>query len=1062
MRVQLLGEFGIDVGGQRVAAARWRLRKARTLVKLLALEPTQRLHREFLLDLLWPDLPPAAAANNLHQALHAARRALAGGGTAGLLELRGQVVVLWAGGLVDVDAARFGALARAALDGGDLADLRAARAAYHGDLLPEDRYETWARGPRDDLRALHRDVLVLLGGRMHAAGQHAEAEAALEEALAGDPLHEPALRSLLRVLADQGRRSEALVRYESLRDDLRTAYGTDPDPETRRCYRELLLGGAPPDQPAPDTPATPRPNNLPASATSFVGRERELAQVHRLLRRTQLLTLTGPGGAGKTRLALAAARSVAAATGGAWYVDLVPVHDRHLVADTVAITLGLAPAAGRDPLRTLAHQLAGRRMLVVLDNCEHLLSECARVAAALLAQCPGVSLLATSREPLHVEGEVILRVPSLAVPPAGAVPDPAELAGLASVRLFTDRAADFRPDFTLNHANAAAVAAICRRLDGMPLAIELAAARTAYLEPAEIAGRLDDALSVLGRSGTATRHATLRATLEWSHDLLDAQEQCLLRRLAVFEGGCALSAAEHVCAGGPLPGHAVLDVLGRLVDKSLVQVEGGTGRSRYRLLETVRQLAAERLGQAGETGALRTAHGRYFGELAAEQERRASAGVMERPQLLDVEHDNLRAALVNMLRDDPDQALALAVSLWRFWMARGHYVEGAEWLRKAMLVASDAGQLRAEALRGLAVLEVRRGHVDRARKLGEEAVTLPGLVAGPELQVVSARLFSGLVSWIAGDLGHADEIAADTAKVAARLGRPDLGASAHWLAALIALFREDTGVARQELSDCLDKLARVGPGTPPFFPAASIAVSPMPVAGAWVPVFEETGLIGRRVGAAQAAGYVWSAIASAHRLDLHPVAALGPVQAAVRAFHSLGDAAGLGLALNHLGCVERDLGDPAAVGHLTEALRLREQLGDRRAVTVTLANRGLAEAAAGEADRGRASVRAALAQVEAVEDRPGASGTLLDLAVVELIAGETHAARSLAGDAVELFSRQGYRRLDAVALTFAAELAAREGDARTARRHAEQARLLFAGLHCGPGVERALAIAATC
>jgi len=685
MRVQLLGGFGVEVDGQGVDAARWRLRKARTVVKLLALEPDQRLHREYLLDLLWPDLPPPAAANNLHQALHVARRALMGQGADGLLELRDRVVVLRPDGLVEVDAARFRALAKAALDSGDLNGLRAADAEYGGELLPEDRYEVWARSPRAELHALRRDVLVHLGDRLRAAGRLAEAEAALEGALARDPLHEPALRSLLLVLAEEGRRSAALLRYERARDDLRSAYGTDPDPETRRLYRNLLAGSADTAATTPRESPAARRHNLPPAVTSFVGRERELAQVHRLLQRTRLLTLTGPGGAGKTRLAQEAARVEAATVpDGAWHVDLVPVRDRRLVTDTVAVAIGIPPAAGRDPLRALTLQLARRRLLVILDNCEHLLPECARVATALRAQCPGVSVLATSREPLHVEGEVVCRVPSLALPEPGAEFDPQTVAGLASVRLFLDRARDYRPDLALDRTNTGAVVEICRRLDGMPLAIELAAARTAHLEPAEIAERLGDALSVLGRHGTATRHGTLRAALEWSHDLLTVEEQCLLRRLAVFEGGCTLVAGERVCAGDPVPRDEVLDVLGRLVDKSLVQVARDGGRSRYRLLETVRQLATERLDRAGETRRLRDAHARFFRELAHDHDLDRSSGVaVERTQLLDVEHDNLRAALAHSLQTAPNEALAPAVGLCRFWVARGHYVEGADCLRRA-------------------------------------------------------------------------------------------------------------------------------------------------------------------------------------------------------------------------------------------------------------------------------------------------------------------------------------------------------------------------------------------
>jgi predicted ATPase/DNA-binding SARP family transcriptional activator len=1061
MRVQLLGGFGVEVGGHSVDAAGWRLRKARTVVKLLALAPDHRLHREYLLDLLWPDLAPPAAANNLHQALHVARRALMGSEVGGLLELRDQVVVLRADGLVDVDAARFRALARAALNDGDLDGLRAADAAYAGELLPEDRYEEWARGPRAELHALHRDVLVHLGGGLRAAGLTAEAEVTLERALARDPLHEPALRGLLQVLAEDGRRSAALRRYEQARDDLRSAYGTDLDPETRRLYRGLLVGSV--DTGAPEqreSPTTSR-HNLPPAVTSFVGRERELAQVHRLLQRARLLTLTGPGGAGKTRLAQEVARVEAAAMpDGAWHVDLVPVHDRHLVADTVAVAMGFPPAAGRDPLHALTVQLARRRVLVVLDNCEHLLAECARVAAALRARCPGVSVLATSREPLHVEGEVVWRVPSLALPEPGVELDPEALAGLASVRLFLDRARDYRPDFALDRTNTGMVAEICRRLDGMPLAIELAAARTAHLEPAEIAERLGDALSVLGRPGTATRHGTLRAALEWSHDLLTPDEQCLLRRLAVFEAGCTLTAAEQVCAGGPVPREGVLDVLGRLVDKSLVQVARSGGRSRYRLLETVRQLAAERLDQARETRRLRDAHAGFFRRLAHEQDPDGSPdAAVEQPHLLDDEHDNLRAALAHSLATAPDQALALAAALCRFWLARGHYVEGSDWLRRALRVAPDQALRRADALRGLAVLELRLGNLRLATELGHQAATLPGLVAA-EPQVVFARLLAGFISWIGCDLASAAAVAEESAAEATRLGWHELYAAAHWLAALTALFREDLGRAEQELTDCLDRLARVDPGVPPFFPGASICVSPMAVGAGWVPVFEETGLLGHRVAAGPAVGYVQSALGSVHRLALRPAAALAPVRAAAQTFASLGDAAGRAFALNHLGCVERELGDPAAVGHLAEALRLRERIGDRRAAILTLATRGLAEAAAGDPDRGRESVRAALSWLEAIEDGPAGAGVLLDLAVVELVAGETAAARALTDTAVELFRPQGYTRLDALALTLGAELADREGDGRAARRDAEEAHGLFGAIGCLPGVQRAAGVLA--
>ncbi|MBM2620336.1 AAA family ATPase [Actinoplanes sp. LDG1-06] len=321
MRIRLLGEFTVDRDGTPVQAREWRLRKARTLVKLLALAPGQRLHRDVLLETLWPGREAASAANNLHQALHVARRVLAGDGPhAGLLELHDDVVTLRASDPVDVDVEHFERSAELARAGGDPAGLRAAVAAYTGDLLPEDRFEPWAVRRREELRELLAELLVELAG---AETDEAEALAALHRVLVMNPRHEGAVRGLMRRLAAGGRRPEALARYERLRDDLRADSGSDPDPRTRRLYRELLTGQG--DEPA--APRGPR-HNLAPPLTSFVGREREIADVHRLLTRGGLLTLTGVGGAGKTRLAEETARRLLGdQPDGVWFVDLTRVGD---------------------------------------------------------------------------------------------------------------------------------------------------------------------------------------------------------------------------------------------------------------------------------------------------------------------------------------------------------------------------------------------------------------------------------------------------------------------------------------------------------------------------------------------------------------------------------------------------------------------------------------------------------------------------------------------------------------------------------------------------------------
>jgi predicted ATPase/DNA-binding SARP family transcriptional activator len=1058
VRIRLLGGFGVDRGDEPVDARAWRLRKARTLVKLLALAPDQRLHRDVLLDALWPDREPVAAVNNLHQALHVARRVLAGDGpNNGWLELRDDVVALLANGLVEVDVRRFQQLTAIARASGELADLRAAAAAYTGDLLPEDRFDDWAARPREELQASLCDLLVDLADAAGVAGHEAEAFDALQRALATDPRHERAVRSLMRWHAAAGRRSEALSRYEQLRGDLRATYGTDPDPDTRRLYRDLLTGS--PDVSEPNA-AEPAQHNLVAALTSFVGREREIADVHSLLGRGGLVTLTGVGGAGKTRLAEEAARGLLSAyPDGIWLADLVPVAEPRLVADTVASALGLDPGAGSDPLRTLVTRLAHRNLLLVLDNCEHQLAACAALATALRRNCPGVTVLATSREPLHVAGEVTFRVPSLELPEPADASDLASLARLASVRLFLDRAHDVRPGFMLDAGNSASIVEICRRLDGIPLALELAAARMSHLESSEIAERLGEALALLGRRGEITRHATLRATLEWSHALLSPDEQTMFRRLAVFAGSFSLQAVEQVCADERLPRSDVLDCLGRIVDKSLVLVERAGVRSRYRLLETIRQMARERLVAAREVEQLEAAHCRHFLDLALANDPERTAGVVvERPQLLDVDHDNLRAALGWALRNDPEKALLLGVSLWRYWLARGHFVEGGGWLERILTVAVAPSRERARALFGQAILDARRGLGNRLPSLADAGVAATER-SGDPVEVVYARILRGTLLLSGADLDEVERVATAALTDADSLGAAPVACAARGLAAMAALFREDVPLARQRFADCLAHLSLIDTSAVAFFPAVTLSLPLVPVDGTLVPVFEESWLLGRRVGAVQAQGYALSALADAHRLAGDLDNALDAVHRSVDLFADLDDAAGLAHAFNHLGCIERDrhLFEPADQ-HLREALRIREQLGDHRGENLSLANLGLLSAAAGDFAEGRRLVGLALDRGEAVDDGPGVAGALLSLAVVELLAGDRHAARMLAGQAVEAYQPQGYLRLEAWVRLLAAELALDDRDEEALATHGRAAVALFDRLGCRIGTERAAAL----
>ncbi len=483
---------------------------------------------------------------------------------------------------------------------------------------------------------------------------------------------------------------------------------------------------------SPVSHGTPAKHNLPAEIASFVGREGAIAEIRRLVARARLLTLTGAGGCGKTRLAVRAAADAAQSfPDGVWFVPLAPLTDSAFVPRAVAAAVGIRGAASRSMVATLVAALASRQILLVLDNCEHLIGGCARLAETLLRACPSLRILATSREPLRIPGEVTWRVPSLAVPGVQPLPSPESLAQVESVALFLDRARARQPAFALSAQTAPAVAAICRQLAGLPLAIELAAAQLWTLTPDQIVGRLDNGLRLLGGgSRTQPRQETLRATLDWSHALLCDAEQALFRRLAVFAGGFEVEAAESVCSDREIAPADVLPLLTALVEKSLVEPTMQLGEARYHLLEPVRQYALERLTMSGEAGGAERGHARYFGRLAEMAEPRLMSGKrgpwLER---LAQNQDNLRAALGWSRRAAEASArelgLRLAGALGWFWNLRGEVSEGLDWLEAALAGGQDAAPaVRAKALYASAELAWLVGQNELARARAEESASL--------------------------------------------------------------------------------------------------------------------------------------------------------------------------------------------------------------------------------------------------------------------------------------------------------------------------------------------------
>lgn len=736
----LLGGFRVSVGSRLVEGGRWRIRKAASLIKLLSLSPGHRMHREQIMDVLWPELGRQAAANNLRYNVHVARRVLEPDGAAGYLRLAGEELVLCPGGRLWVDVDAFKEAATVARCSREPAAYRAAIDLYAGELLPEDRYEEWTEGHREELRATFLALLLELARLYEERGEHAAAIEALRRVLSEEPAREEAHAGLMRLYARTGRRAEALRQYEMLRSTLRREFGVAPHEESTRLYREILsgrrepTGGAPEDR-RPEEDTGTGPHNLPVPRDSFVGREREVAGIKRALSMTSLLTLTGTGGSGKTRLAVEVARDLLGAyPDGIWLVEFAPLSEPARVPQAVAVALGVREQPGQPLDDTLAGFLRARRTLLLLDNCEHLVDAVAGLVDKLLSSCPRLKMLATSREPLEVPGEVNWRVDPLSVPGAGSAPATGSLESYGAIKLFLDRARSRLPAFKLTPENAGAVAEACRKLDGLPLAIELAAARITALAVEQVAQRLEDSLKVLagGSRTAAERQRTMRAALDWSYDLLEEPEKRLFRRLSVFAGGWTLEAAEAVGADGGGGGERaaeppVLDLIFRLVSKSLITADAPPGGepARYRMLEPVRQYAREKLEESGEAERVLERHAAFFLALAEEAESRLTGPDQEAwLDRLEMEHDNLRAVRRWAREAGKEEAgLRLAGALWRLWYTRGHLEEGRGWLEEALSGGDDTpSPARANALNGAGALAFQSGDPQRAERYFEQSL----------------------------------------------------------------------------------------------------------------------------------------------------------------------------------------------------------------------------------------------------------------------------------------------------------------------------------------------------
>ncbi|HLK60521.1 MAG TPA: tetratricopeptide repeat protein [Chthonomonadaceae bacterium] len=937
LQLQLLGPFTALVKDNPLP--RLRSRKGHHLLAFLALNFGKEVSRERLIPLLWPDSEPAQAHYNLRQCLTNLRQAL-GDDARLLLSPTPQTLCLDREG-VAVDVAAFDAAAGA----NSLSGWEQVVALYQGPLL-DGWTEEWVLPERTAREQTYLQALEKLASHASESKDPASAVRYLRMTVAADPFREAAHCRLMQALADCGDAAAVTQVYRDLRLLLHRELNASPAPETDALYKSLkqptrraVLRSVAPD------PSLP-PRRLPVPLTELIGREAEVEAVVGWLGKGRLLTLTGTGGVGKTRLAIAVAERLASEyPDGVWFVELAVLATGELVPQTVAQTLGIPEEANRPMQETLSERLASSTILLVLDNCEHLLESVASLADRLLTSCPGMRVLATSRQGLGLSGERLYRVPSLALPEAEwwdaeesstGEKNVDSLLEYGGVRLFVERAVEGQPAFRLTRQNASAVLSICDHLDGIPLALEMAAARARALAIEEIRSHLEDRFRFLvsGSRAALPRHRTLRALMDWSHDLLTPHEQALFRRLSVFTGGWTLEAVEAVCADSgqreeirqtgsahqgaapwsrrtgspkvslfPLEAWEILDLLTSLSEKSLVVYEVQDRQGRYRLLETVYEYARERLVSAEEEATYGGRHQDYFMKLAVEI-RLKLIGPEQTHWLhvLETEHDNLRQALTFCLGEsgDIETGMWMASALMMFWQIRGHVSEGRK--RLSALLSHPLAQIRTRAhvnaLHGAGTLARMQGDYRSARSLYEEGLAIAREL-GDKRGLAESLLNLGNVAFNLGDYISARALYEEGLPLRRELGD------------------------KQDIASSLNNLGLVADNQGDYASARTL--------------YEESLAIKREFGDKQGIASSLNNLGSVASTQGDFISARSLFEESLTIQQELGERSGIALSLHNLGFVAYAEGDYAPARSLyREALAIRRELGERLAITTSL------------------------------------------------------------------------------------------------------------------------------
>lgn len=1022
LAISLFAPFHVTLDGTPVTE--FKTNKVQALLAYLAVEADCAHDREKLAGLLWPDQPEKAARINLRTSLHRLRQAIHAADESPFLLLTREAVQFNLDSDHTLDVRTFLALHQACAEHrhADIetcplchARLEQAAELYRGDFLTDlslsdsVAFEEWVVVKREMLRRKALDALAGLAAFHEWRGEYESAQRDALRQIELEPWRELAYRQLMRALALNGRRTEALAHYDQCRDRLANDLGIAPEAETVALVVQIRTGQL--------TPAhKPPPSNLPVPLTRFVGREQEMAEVKRLLATTHLLTLTGPGGVGKTRLALQVADDVSGDYAeGVWLVELAALAQPAPVPQAVATALNMCEESPRPLLDTLSDCLHDKQLLLVLDNCEHLIQACAELADRLLRVAPRLRIIATSREALHITGERVYQVPPLHIPEAAAAHHMtlAELTQYESVRLFMDRAASVQSNLADTSANAEAVAQICYHLDGIPLAIELAAARVNVLPIEQIATRLDDRFRLLtGGSRTALpRQQTLLALIDWSYDGLSPAEQALFNCLSVFRGGCALEALETVCACEQVQHAEILKVLTQLVEKSLIRMDERSSDPRYLMLETMRQYGQDKLDASGETDNTYRLHSECFLRLAEEAEVHLS-GAAQHAWLarLELEHDNLRMALDWSLNHEPGIGLQLAGALGPFWDLRGYLTEGLETLECALTGGGDEQKTwQAKALHWAGKLAARQGDYHRAQELETRGLELNRELGHPA-DIAHSLDGLGQLAWFQSDYATAwryywaslsvQRELADKRGIATALN--SLGQLAHAqddYAAAQHLYQESLSIG-QEIADLRGMASSLN--------GLGVIVWAQGDYATALRLLEEARSLQRQVGNRQGL---------AHSLNnLGKVAwAQGDYATAQRLYEEslviereLGDKQGIAYSLHYMGSLARVQGDYAVACALDEeSLAIRRGIGNPWGIAESLINLGKTALAQRDCTVARDHYVAGLNIKQEIVDKQGIADCLEGFARIASGQGNAERATRLYAAAQVLRQRIG-------------------------------------------------------